>query len=450
MAKTQTMCPRCHQPVIVEMRQLFDLNTDPQAKQILLSGAFNIVQCQSCGHQGTIPSPIVYHDPDKELLLTFFPPDLGLPVNEQERMIGPIINQVVNALPLEKRKAYILRPQTMLTFQSLVEKILEGDGITKEMLDDQQKRVSLIQRLLTTSPDSIPDVLKNEEPLVDTMFFSIINRLVEASLAQGDQRSAKALSGIQRAALEETEFGRKLKAQAEDTEAAMKSLQEAGKDGLTREKLLELITSAPSMTQVDTIVSMARAGLDYTFFEQLTGKITAADGDEKKRLEGLRDHLLELTAEIDRIMQEEIGHARGMLDSIMASPDLEKATEETLPTMTEMFVELIRQELQSARQLNDMVRMEKLQKIAGVLQKASAPPPEIQFIEMLMSLEKPEDRQKAMQDNAALITPELVSLLNSLITQSEQQQNQPPEALEAVKSIYRDVLKFSMEQNLKK
>lgn len=450
MAKTQTMCPRCHQPVIVEMRQLFDLNTDPQAKQILLSGAFNIVQCQSCGHQGTIPSPIVYHDPEKELLLTFFPPDLGLPVNEQERMIGPIINQVVNALPLEKRKAYILRPQTMLTFQSLVEKILEGDGITKEMLDDQQKRVSLIQRLLTTSPDSIPDVLKNEEPLVDTMFFSIINRLVEASLAQGDQRSAKALSGIQRAALEETEFGRKLKAQAEDTEAAMKSLQEAGKDGLTREKLLELITSAPSMTQVDTIVSMARAGMDYTFFEQLTAKITAAEGDEKKRLEGLRDHLLELTAEIDRIMQEEIGHARGMLDSILNSPNLEKATEEALPTMTEMFVELIRQELQSARQLNDMVRMEKLQKIAGVLQKASAPPPEIQFIEMLMSLEKPEDRQKAMQENAALITPELVSLLNSLITQSEQQQNQPPEALEAVKSIYREVLKFSMEQNLKK
>jgi hypothetical protein len=27
--------------------------------------------------------PIVYHDPDKELLLTFFPPDLRTPVNEQ-------------------------------------------------------------------------------------------------------------------------------------------------------------------------------------------------------------------------------------------------------------------------------------------------------------------------------------------------------------------------------
>ncbi len=450
MAKTQTMCPRCHQPVIVEMRQLFDLNTDPQAKQILLSGAYNLVQCQSCGYQGTVPSPIVYHDPEKDLLLTFFPPDLGMPVNEQERMIGPIINQVVNALPMEKRKAYILQPQTMLTFQSLVEKILEGDGITKEMLDEQQKRVNLLQRLMTTSPDSIPDVLKNEETLVDNAFFSIINRLVEASLAQGDQRSAKALAAIQKAALEETEFGRKLKAQAEDSEAAMKALQEAGKEGLTREKLLELVTTAPSMTQVDTIVSMARAGLDYSFFEQLTNKITAAEGDEKKRLEELRDHLLDLTKEIDRVMQEEIGRARGMLDTILAAENPEKATEEALPAMTEMFVELLRQEIQSARQLNDMVRLEKLQKIAGIIQKASAPPPEIQFIEMLMSLEKPEDRQKVMQENADLITPELVTLLNSVVTQSEQQPNQPAEALEAIKNVYREVLKFSMEQNLKK
>ncbi|GAP20232.1 CpXC domain-containing protein [Leptolinea tardivitalis] len=450
MAKTQTMCPRCHQPALVDMRQLFDLNTDPQAKQILLSGNYNIVHCQNCGYQGAVPSPLVYHDPDKELLLTFFPPELGLPVNEQERMIGPIINQVVNALPLEKRKAYILRPQTMLTYQSMVEKILEGDGITKEMLDEQQKRVGLIQRLLTTSPDAIADVLKNEEPLIDAAFFSILNRLVEASLMQGDQRSARALAGVQKAALEETEFGRNLKKQAEETEAAVKSLQEASKQGLTREKLMELIITASSMTQVDTLVSMARAGLDYTFFEQLSTKINSTNGDEKKRLEDLRDHLLELTKEIDRVMQEEIANARALLDKILSETDIEKATEAGLDSMSDLFVELLRQEIQSARQLNDMVRLEKLQKIAGVIQKASAPPPEVQFIELLMSLEKPEERLKAMQENAALITPELVSLLNNIITQSEQQQNQPPEALEAIKNVYREVLKFSMEQNLKK
>jgi hypothetical protein len=274
--------------------------------------------------------------------------------------------------------------------------------------------------------------------------------LIEASLGQGDQRSARALAGIQKAALEETEFGRKLKQQAADTEAAVKALQEAGQNGLTREKLLELIISAPNNVQVDTLASMARGGLDYTFFQILTEKAEASDAIEKKRLESLRDHLVELTKEIDQAMQEEISMARSLLDKILAEPDIEKATEDALGTMTEMFVEFLKQELQSARQLNDMGRFEKLQKIAGVIQKASAPPPEVQFIEMLMSLESPDERRKAMEANAAFITPEFISMLNSVATQSEQQQNQPPEALEAIKTVYREVLRFSMEQNLKK
>jgi hypothetical protein len=113
-------------------------------------------------------------------------------------------------------------------------------------------------------------------------------------------------------------------------------------------------------------------------------------------------------------------------------------------------VEFLRQELQSAHQLKDMVRFERLQKIANVIQKASAPPPEVQFIEMLMSLENPEDRKKAMEANAGMITPEFISMLNSIATQSEQQSNQPPEAIEAIKSVYKEILRFSMEQNLKK
>ncbi|NMC52308.1 MAG: hypothetical protein GYA48_01545, partial [Chloroflexi bacterium] len=126
MAKTSVACPRCRQPVIADIEQLFDMGTDPQAKQKLLSGMFNVIQCPSCGYTGQTPRPLVYHDPQKELLLTYFPPELGLPVNEQERLIGPLINQVVNSLPLEKRKAYLLRPQSMFTFETLIEKVLEA------------------------------------------------------------------------------------------------------------------------------------------------------------------------------------------------------------------------------------------------------------------------------------------------------------------------------------
>jgi hypothetical protein len=150
MAKIQTTCPRCRQPLLVEVQQLFDMSTDPTAKQKLLSRTTNVAHCNNCGYEGMIASPVVYHDPGKELLLTFFPPEMGVTMADQEKQIGPLIKQVVNALPNEKRKGYLFQPQTMLTFQTMIDRILEADGITKEMMEAQQKRVNVIQRLLPT------------------------------------------------------------------------------------------------------------------------------------------------------------------------------------------------------------------------------------------------------------------------------------------------------------
>jgi hypothetical protein len=137
--------------VVTEIDQLFDVNADPSAKTRLLSGTYNLIQCQYCGYQGNLATPIVYHDADKELLLTFMPPELGLPRNEQERLIGGMINQVINKLSQEKRKGYLLSPQSTLTMQGLIERVLEADGITREMIQAQQQRMTLLQRLASAS-----------------------------------------------------------------------------------------------------------------------------------------------------------------------------------------------------------------------------------------------------------------------------------------------------------
>ena len=207
MPRTTTKCPRCRQPVAADVEQLFDLNSDPKAKQRFLSGNFNLVHCQNCGYEGSLATPLVYHDPDKELLLTYFPPELGLPVNEQEKMIGPMINQVLNRLPPERRKAYLLRPQTMLTQQQMIERVLETDGITKEMLQAQQQRLNLLQRLFSTAPEGRAEIIKQEEALIDESFFSMLSRLIEASMAQGDQQSGRALSALQKELLSTTKVG---------------------------------------------------------------------------------------------------------------------------------------------------------------------------------------------------------------------------------------------------
>lgn len=449
MAKTSVACPRCRQPVIADIEQLFDMGTDSQAKQKLLSGMFNVIQCPSCGYAGQTPRPLVYHDPQKELLLTYFPPELGLPVNEQERLIGPLINQVVNNLPLEKRKAYLLRPQSMFTFETLIEKVLEADGVTKEMLDNQQKRLSLIQRLLNLAPEARAEVIKQEENLIDNELFSLLGRVFEIAIAQGDQQGAQAIALLQKDLIEQTAFGQQVKQQNDDAEAAIQALQQASKDGLTHEKLLDIFIAAKSDISLSTLVSMARPGMDYTFFELLTGRIDAASGEEKQRLTALREKLLSLTERVDKVVQERLAQAKEALEQVLNSGDPEKTILENTDAIDDFFMEALRSELHQAQTDGNIERSAKLKKVVEIIQKLSQPPAEYALVEELLSAEDQTQRQQIMETNSQSINADFLQILNGLVMQSEKE-SQPAEVQQELKDIYRMALRFSMQNNLTK
>jgi hypothetical protein len=443
-------CPRCRQPLVAEVEQLFDVQADPEAKQKFLSGSFNLANCPNCGYQGPLSTPIVYHDAEKELLLTYFPPDLGLPVNEQERLIGPLITQVMNRLPPEKRKAYLLRPKSMLTLQSMIERVLEGEGITKEMMEASQQRLNLVQRLLSaSSADVRKEIADQEKSLLDERFFEILSRLIEASLAQGDQNSARALAALQQEVLPMTEVGQKMQSQQAEMQEAVNALQQASQEGLTREKLLDLMIAAPNETRLATLVSMARAGLDYDFFNILTGRIESAQGEEKENLTSLRDRLMQMSQEIDRRMQDQLEAGRALLNEILAAENVEEAAGEALGAMDDFFAEALRGELQAAREAGNLERIGKLQKVVEVIQSASAPPPEIALAEELMGAETEDARRQMLEAHASEITPEFLQVLTSLMTQLEQQGDQP-ELAQRLQDTYRSALRFSMQSNLKK
>ncbi len=447
MPQTRTLCPRCRQPVMADINQLFDMNTDPQAKQTLLSGQFNLIQCPSCGFQGMLPTPIVYHDAEKELLLTFFPPEIGLPLNEQEKLVGPMINKVMNQLPQEKRKGYLLRPQTMLSMQHLVERILEGDGITKEMIQDQQKKIDLIRTLMVTPADDRAKILETESGLVDETFFAIFSRLMEAAVMSRDEKSTREFGEIQQLLLEKTKIGQDIKKQNDEAEAAMNSLKEASKSGLTREKLVDLIVESPSEIRTATLVRLARSGLDYAFFQILSGKIDKANGDEKDRLTKLRESLLKMTAELDLELQEQAAKIKQVLDKIVSSPDIEKTTEQILPAVNELFIDVLQQELQTAREKSDLERGGKLQKIVDVIQKASAPPPEYALLEKLLATENDEQMKTVLESQPEMISPEFIQLITGVISQAETQ-GEDPAVLNQLRSVHRLALRMSMQKNM--
>jgi len=450
MAKTTISCPQCKQPVLAEITRLFDVREDPQAKQILLSGAYNLIQCSNCGYRGQAPTPIVYHDPEKELLLTFFPPELHLAVNQQEQMVGPLIKGIMDGLPMEQRKAYLFKPETMLTRQRMVERILEKDGITPEMLKAQQDRLNLLQRLASISPESRPDVIKQAEDLVDEEMLMILQRLIQSAAASGEEESVQVLAGLQQQILENTEFGQEILKQAQEQQDAMKALEEASKKGLTRQSLLDLIVdAAESETKLVTLVSLARAGLDYGFFQLLSERIQSSSGAEQAKLTDLREKLLEMTHKIDEAIKEEEALAGQLMDEILKSEDIEEATLSAIPSIDEIFLEVLRRRIQAARKADDADLLEKLQKIAGAIQKVSAPGANIELIEALIQAENETEMDTILEENPDEITDEFVQFLMNLLNQTQQQEGRQA-ATEKLQQVYRRALRFSMKRNLEK
>jgi len=452
MPKTQIACPQCRQMITANVEQLIDVTQDPQAKQRLLGGVSNTARCPHCGYQGRLATPIVYHDNEKELLLTFFPPELSMPLNEQEKTLGPLIKKVTDSLPPEKRKGYLLKPVANLSYESMVKLILEKDGVTSEMLKEQQDRVQVIERLLQASSTEVrSEIIKQNENLFDEQFFALFSRLAQSAAGSGQgQQIAQGLIDLQNQLLEETEYGRQLKETVGELEAAQKSLQDAGQ-GLTREKLLDIVLESKNDARLKAYVSLARGGMDYQFFQLLSEKIDKSSGDDKTKLESIREKLLDFTNEIDKQIEERYKQAQELVEKILSQDDVVKAVQENIQSITQDVVEIANQMLRQASEKNDYARMGKLQKMIEVLRQASTPP-EVEFIEHL--LDAPDDAtiEKMLADNQDMVNDEFMQALVGLVAQVDQaaeQGNSEAKDLSAkLSKVYKTAMKFSMKKNM--
>jgi hypothetical protein len=255
---------------------------------------------------------------------------------------------------------------------------------------------------------------------------------------------------LQKQLLDETAFGRQLKESVEEMEAAQKELQAAGRS-LTREKLLDFVIAAPNEARIRAYVSMARGGMDYVFFQNLTEKIDKASGEEKARLESVREKVLGFVAEADKQMEARIKQAQEFVESILEQDDVAKATQENIDGFTQDTVDMVGQLLKQASEKNDYVRMGKLQKMMQVLQEASAPPPEVSFIEQLLQAADEAAVEQMLKQNDAMVNQQFLEALSGLVAQMESQGGGNPEAKamgEKLSAVYKVALKYSMKKNM--
>lgn len=406
-------CPSCGHRFVSPVLTAIDAGQNPEAKALFLSGQINVAACPQCGHAGMLSTPLVYHDPDKEMLFTYVPTELGLPESEQQRLIGDLTNRVMSSLPPEQRKGYLLRPRSFLRIEGMVEAILEADGVTPEMLQAQRAKADLLDRLLRApSDDSRRAIAQENDEQLDYEFFQILTLNIELAQANAHEEAVSQLLDLRRQLLEWTTVGRQVTAR----EDAIKELgSEISREGLL-EKLIEA-SRAGEDAKVETMIAVGRPAIDYVFYQQLTARIEAEDekgnAREADRLKALRERVLDVTAKVDAELQRATEQANLLLGEILSSEDLEASVESHLDQIDELFLNALALNLRAAEQAGRVDEAQKLQQVGDILMRLiqESQPPEIQFINSLLTTDYPDGTQALLEENQEQIDDQMLELM---------------------------------------
>ncbi len=421
--QTQISCPNCGTPYVADIHQIIDAARQPQLKEMLLSGQLNVAVCPNCGAGGRIATPLLYHDPDHDLFMVHVPQEMNLDQVRREELIGRMVQQVINQTPMEKRRGYMLQPQTMLTMQSFMEKVWGTEGVTPEMLARQQKQVELLRTLATASPDVQDFLLKDRAREIDETFFAILRAQIDATSEMGDPNQVNSLLNLQARLMTQTEIGRQIEKQQIAMHVLNREAQAA--NGLSPALLFKhIVRNEQDDSLVNAIALTGRGALNYEFFGLLTGEVEkrekAKDTAGAQRLGRIRDDLLEMQRQLQQATQDVLQEAQSTLDAILAAPDLRQAIGDNIERIDDAFMHVLDARMAHAQQSGRRDEAEKLvriqEEIVGAIQGET--PPEVQLLSQLVSAPDKPARERLMGQATEMLSPELVQVVDMLREQA--------------------------------
>lgn len=414
---TTVACPQCRQPVAVHLEQLVDAGADPGAKQRLLKGQLNLLSCPLCGQTSMLGTPLVYHDPAKELLLTFVPMELNMRLQDKENLLGSLTRQVVSRTPADQRKGYLLRPQEMLSLQNLINRILEADGITPEMLDSQRAKLQLLQDLLKTDASALPALIQQRDAEIDVPFVQILGALLQRATGNGaaEQDTAVRLAALSEQVALHSTIGRSSSRQTQVLEEVAEELQALGTN-LTRDTLLQLVCSNPDELRTRAVVTLVRQLVDYEFFVGLTKQIDKAAGEQRKKLEAARQVLLDTVARSDAAAKAQGTAAAQLLQALLQAPDETVAVREALPEISDLTLAILNQNIEAAQKAGQQDAIARLTQLRATIMAEldASTPPALRFINDLMQSDTPEAAAEMLRNRSAELTEELLQSMVEL------------------------------------
>ena len=427
--QTSIQCSQCRQPIRAQFLNVIDAQQNPQAKIALLSGRINAIECPNCGAINTLLTPLLYHDPDKQLLIACVPMELGLSKDAQERAIGDLVRQLTADLPQGAFKGYMLQPRQALTMQGLIDQVLQADGITPEILEAQRARVRLVERFIEADDDQLRSLAAMHDSQIDAQFFQTITLLVQRMLQEGQKDMAEHLVNIQNQLMGLTTYGRQLAERVQAQEAILQQvsadLQSLGEKA-QRVDFMELaLKYASDDRALQALVGLARPAFDYVFFQEMQARIGQAAAQDRPRLEALRERLLELTSMVDQQAQMAVQDAANLLQAIVNSDNPDEVIQSGLGLIDVTFMQVLAANLREVERRGDTRAVARLrdiyQRVLAALQANM--PPEVQFINDVLSAPSEADAQQLIEQHIGEFGRGLVDVIDAIEEQVAQQQD---------------------------
>jgi hypothetical protein len=414
-------CPSCGYATQAAVTAIVDVAHNPEEKARLLSGTLNTIQCPNCNVPSTAATPLLYHDASKELLITLVPMGLGLSEQETDAFIGTLMKQVMNGMDQKMVKGYIFQPRRAMTMQGLVEQVLEGDGVTREMQAEQQERARLVQMFLQTDPDTLDSLVQEHDDKIDEQFFTMMSVAAQQTAQQGRPDIAEHILMVQERIATLSTAGQTLIEQAENQQVILEEvatqLQSLGSQPTPTDVVEVVLPYATDEERLQAFVGLARPIFDYRFFEALTEIINDASADDREMLEHLRETILRLTQVMDQQQQAEMQEAVSVLRDVVNAPDPEAAIRENLGRIDETFMALLELNIQEAEKQGEVAASARMKTIRDrlmeILQENMRP--DVRFINDLLSAESESVARQMVRDQAVDFGVELLDTFDALI-----------------------------------
>ncbi len=399
-------CPQCQANLPAEITNIVDVGKDADLKQRFLGGRINAVECPTCGFQGVLNTPLLYHDPEKELLLSYVPPDLSLPADQRERMLGDLVNRVMASLLPEQRKGYLLQPKSFLTLDSLIQEVLRAEGIDEEAIARQQIGLQLIESLSGALEDdeAFQRMVSEHEDQLDYQFFLLLTASIESARSDGDQQRANQLRQLR--------------------ERLAESQPEAMTDADLPKDLPGLVSWVIEKSESEKDVRKVAAGiwplLDYQFFQAFTDRIEQkekeGDAEGSRRLKELRAQLLDVREAMEKEASESLKLASEFLQQLMDSDDPESMIRANPEKLDASLLTVLAANEEAAKKADDEELSNKLRELMDLIlhRVEEDMPPGLRLLNRLLREDRPEKIQAILEENRQEITSEWVDALEAI------------------------------------